>query len=44
MIDPATNQVVGMVSSKLVGEGVEGLAFGIAIEDALRVVGISFSP
>lgn len=40
MVEVTTGKVVAIVSSKLVGQGVEGIAFGIAITDAMRVLGI----
>ena len=40
MVDLETGEVVAIVSLKIVGEGVEGLGFGITVGDALRVVGI----
>lgn len=41
MVELGTGKVIALVSSKIVAEGVEGLGFGIAIADALRVVGVA---
>jgi S1-C subfamily serine protease len=37
-------RVVGVVSRKLAGGAVEGVAFGVAIEDALAALGLSAGP
>ncbi len=41
LIDNKSGKVIGIVSAKLVGTQVEGIAFAIDIRDALRVLGIS---
>ena len=40
MVDAASGRVLGIVTSKLVDEQIEGIGFGVAIDDALRVVGV----
>ncbi|MCY3545264.1 MAG: trypsin-like peptidase domain-containing protein [Gemmatimonadetes bacterium] len=40
MVDAASSRVLGIVTSKLIGEQIEGISFGVAIDDALRVVGV----
>lgn len=40
LCDRESGAIIGMVTSKLVDESLEGLAFAIAAEDALRVVGV----
>jgi len=40
LVDPK-GQVVGIVSRKLVGSAVEGVAFAVPAEDALRVLGLN---
>ena len=40
IIDTTTGLVVGVATSKIVNDGVEGIGFGVAIEDALRVLGV----
>ena len=40
MVDATSGRVLGIVTSKLVGEQIEGISFGVAIADALRVVGV----
>ena len=42
IIDAKTREVVAIVSLKATAQGVEGLGFGIAISDALRVLGIQW--
>ncbi len=32
--------MIGVVTSKIVNEAYEGLGFGVAIEDVLRVMGV----
>jgi hypothetical protein len=32
--------VIGLVTSKIIDEAYEGLGFGMAIEDVLRVLGV----
>lgn len=39
LIDAKTGDVIGVVTSKLVAPGLEGLGFAISINDALRVLG-----
>ena len=39
MVDATSGRVLGIVTSKIVGEQIEGLSFGVVIDDALRVVG-----
>lgn len=41
LVDARTGACVGIVTAKIVERGVEGMAFAIAIDDALRVLGIS---
>jgi hypothetical protein len=40
IIDPESGRVIGIVTSKIVDEAYEGLGFGMAIEDVLRVLGV----
>lgn len=40
MTDASTGRVIGVVTSKLVNEQIEGISFGVAINDALRVGGV----
>lgn len=40
LVDASTGSVVGIVTLKIVAEDIEGVAFAIAIADALRVVGV----
>ena len=40
MADASSGRVIGVVTSKLVDEQIEGISFGVAIDDALRVVGV----
>ena len=40
MADATSGRVLGIVTSKLVDEQIEGISFGVAIDDALRVVGM----
>ena len=40
MLDATSGRVLGIVTSKLVDEQIEGISFGVAIDDALRVVGV----
>jgi len=40
LVDARTGQVVGIVSSKIVGNEVQGIGFGISITDALRILGL----
>lgn len=43
MVDAASGRVIGIVTSKLVDEQIEGIGFGVAVGDALRVVGVVVS-
>ncbi len=43
MVDAASGRVIGIVSSKLVGGDVEGIGFGTAITDALRLLRVDTS-
>ena len=40
MLDASSGEVIGVVQSKIIAEAVEGLGFGVAIGDAMRVLGI----
>lgn len=40
IIDAKTREVLAIVASKVTAEGAEGVGFGVAIGDALRVLGI----
>lgn len=40
LIEAATGRVAAIVTLKLVAEDIEGVAFGIALPDALRVLGV----
>lgn len=40
IVETKTGTVVAVATSKMVGESVEGIGFGIAITDALRIMGI----
>ena len=40
MADATSGRVIGVVTSKLIDEQIEGISFGVAINDALRVVGV----
>lgn len=40
LVDAKTGAVVGIVSSKFVSRGAEGLGFAISIADAMRVLGV----
>jgi hypothetical protein len=40
IIDAESGRVIGVVTSKIVDEAFEGLGFGMAIEDVLRVLGV----
>ena len=42
MVSATSGEVVAITSSKLVGPDVEGLGFGIAIMDAMRVLGLRY--
>lgn len=42
IIDAKTREVVAIASSKITGQAAEGLGFGVAISDALRVLGIQW--
>jgi S1-C subfamily serine protease len=40
LVDAEAGRVIGIVTSKVMDEGHEGLGFGVEIEDALRVLGV----
>jgi serine protease Do len=40
LLDAKTGRVLGVVSSKIVGRDVEGMAFAVTITDALRTLGV----
>ncbi len=42
ILDIQTGKVIGIVVGKLNAQGVEGINFGIPIEDALKALNISF--